>query len=256
MVDQKAPPKKQGDKQGLHGWKAALAVFGCGTLAAFGAFGVVVAILGTFISTFSSGFGSEEQGSDAVDSIAARPTAPRDEFLAEKFDLCEIIDSISAIQLSMTSGSEEPQDESIDGGPPAEDNLVRSGSCGGIVRPESTYTVPWEFEFSYRAVIYSPNEDRDELAQADLQDWVEEIESSGLTIEESGSYPMVDEAHYFYGAPESGVGNFYTVVARKRSGVFMVSLTSEDGASPEEFSYEVMKLEARLDNDLGSMIPR
>ncbi|MFD6949306.1 hypothetical protein A6A08_12860 [Nocardiopsis sp. TSRI0078] len=250
MVEEKAPPKKQG----LHGWKAAAAVFGCGTLAAFGVFGVVVAILGTFVSTLSSGFVSEDQG--PANSVAAQPTAPRDEFLEDKFDLCEIIDSISAIQLSLTSGSEEPEDESIDGGPPSEDDLVRSGECGGIVRPDATYTVPWEFEFSYRAVIYSPDDDRNDLAQADMQAWVEEIESSGITIEESGSYPMVDEAHYFYGIPEGGVGNFYTVVARKRSGVFMVNMISEDGASPGEFSHEVMKLETRLGNDLGTMIPQ
>jgi hypothetical protein len=251
VVDEKAPP----GKQGLHGWKAAAAVFGCGTLAAFGVFGVVVAVLGTFISTLTSGFGPEEQTPSSSGSVAAQPSAPREEFLGDRFDLCEIVDSISAIQLSLTSGSEEPKDESIDGGTPTEDDLVRSGSCGGIVRPDSTYAVPWEFELTYRAVIYSPEDNRDELAQADLEAWVEEIESSGLAIEESGPYPMVDEAHYFYGVPESGEGNFYTVVARKRSGVFMVNMASEDGASAAEFSHEVMKLEARLNNDLGTMIP-
>ncbi|WDZ91848.1 hypothetical protein [Nocardiopsis sp. HUAS JQ3] len=252
MVDQKAPPSKQG----LHGWKAAAAVFGCGTLAAFGVFGVVVALLGTFLSTLTSGFSQEEQTPGGAGSVAAQPTAPREEFLADRFDLCEIVDSISAIQLSLTSGSEEPKDASIDGGPSAEGDLVRSGSCGGVVRPDATYSVPWEFEFTYRAVIYSPEGNRDELAQADLEAWADEIESSGHTIEESGPYSMVDEALYFYGVPENGEGNFYTVVARKRSGVFMVNMTAEDGASAAEFSHEVMKMETRLDNDLGTMIPQ
>jgi hypothetical protein len=251
VVDQKA----SSSKQGLHGWKAAAAVFGCGTVAAFGAFGIVIAVLGTFISTLTSGVGQEEQTPDGAGSVAAQPTAPREEFLEDRFDLCEIVDSISAIQVSLTSGSEEPKDESIDGGPPEEDNLVRSGSCGGIVRPDATYAVPWEFEFAYRAVIYSPEGNRDELAQADLENWADEIESSGYVIEESGTYSMVDEARYFYGVPESGEGKFYTVVARKRSGVFMVNMTAEDGASAAEFSHEVMKLETRLDNDLGTMIP-
>lgn len=251
MAEEKAPPRKQG----LHGWKAAAAVFGCGTLAAFGTFGIVVAILGSLVSTLSSGFDSSDEDPAGGGVVAAQPTAPRNEFLEEKFDLCEIVDSISSIQLSLTSGSKEPKDESIEGGPPSENDLVRSGSCGGIVRPEATHTVPWEFSFSYRAVIYSPDGKRDELAKVDMDSWIEEIEGSGVVIEESGPYSMVDEAHYFYGTPESGAGKYYTVVARKRSGVFMVNMTSEDESSVGEFSNEVMKLESRLDNDLGSMIP-
>ncbi|MES0834942.1 hypothetical protein [Nocardiopsis tropica] len=249
MVDEKAPPAKQG----LHGWRAAAAVFGCGSLAAFGVFGVVVALLGTFLSALSSGVGSE--GRADAGAVAARPSSPREEFLAEDFDLCEIIDSISAIQLSLTSGSEAPRDESIDGGTPAEDDLVRSGECGGIVRPESPYVVPWEFEFTYRAVIYSPEGDRDSLAEADMAEWSAAVEGSGISLEESGSLDMVDEAYYFYGFPEEGSGNAYVVLGRKRSGIFMLNLTAEDGASPAEFSHEVMKLDSRLDNDLGSMIP-
>ncbi|MEE2037828.1 hypothetical protein Q8791_11420 [Nocardiopsis sp. CT-R113] len=249
MVDEKAPPRKQG----LHGWRAAVAVFGCGSLAGLAVFGLVVAIFGTFLSALSSGF--ETEAPPGGGAVAARPSAPRDEFREEDFDLCEIIDSISSIQLSLTSGSESPRDESIGGGPPGSDDLVRSGSCGGIVRPEATYVVPWEFDFTYRAVIYSPEDDRDELAEVDLQDWLADAEGAEFAVEESGRFDMVDEAYYFYGVPESGMGNAFSVLGRKRSGIFMINLTAEDGASVAEFSYEIMKLDSRLDNDLGSMIP-
>ena len=53
------PEEKKPAKKGLHGWKAALAVFGCGSLAAFGIFGVLMFIATTFMNTLASGVDSE-----------------------------------------------------------------------------------------------------------------------------------------------------------------------------------------------------
>ncbi|MGW9347016.1 hypothetical protein [Nocardiopsis flavescens] len=254
MVDEKAPP----EKQGLHGWKAALAVFGCGTLAAFGVFGVVLAIFGTFLSSLSSGIGGSSEGSGSVPVAGARPSAPREEFRAEDFDVCEIVDSITAVQLTFFGSFEGPVDESLAGGAPTDEDLVRSGSCSGTVTPAGAGypSGPWEVDFSYRAIIYSPESDRDLLAGEYLQDITSEIVDSSVSIEESGPYELLDEAQYFYGTPESGVGSYYGVVARKRSAVIQVHLVSADEVEAAAFSNEVKKLETRLDNDLRDLIPR
>ncbi|CAL9442688.1 hypothetical protein SUDANB121_02294 [Nocardiopsis dassonvillei] len=254
MVDEKAPPRKQG----LHGWKAALAVFGCGTLAAFGVFGLVLAVFGTFLSTLSSGFGGSSEGAGSVPAVGAQPSEPREDFRAEDFDVCEIVDSITAIQLTFAEESEGPVDESLAGGSPAGNDLVRSGSCSGSVTPAgSGYpSGPWDVDFSYRAVIYSPEDNRDQLAGEYLQEVASEISISGIAVTESGPYDLLDEAQYFYGVPGSGAGSYYAVVARKRSAVILVEFSSADQVTAAAFSNEVKKLQVRLDNDLRDLIPR
>ncbi|NYH53598.1 hypothetical protein HNR06_003187 [Nocardiopsis arvandica] len=252
MVEEKAPPTKQG----LHGWKAAAAVFGCGTLAAFGVFGIVVAMLGTFVSTLSSGFGDSEQS--AGDSVAgsAQTTSPREEFVAEKFDLCQIsLPSISDVSLVLDKGTEGPVDTSIEGGAPTEDNLVRSDECAGVLHPTATTTTPWEFRFSYRAIIFSPDGDRDELAQADLEQWRDDAESSMSNFQEGGDLDLLDQAYYVYGSSPGG-GAEYTAIARKRSAVLEFSMTSGDSNTPAHFENEVLKFEDHLDLALQNLIPK
>ncbi|MDT0327883.1 hypothetical protein [Nocardiopsis lambiniae] len=254
MVDEKAPPRKQG----LHGWKAALAVFGCGTLAAFGVFGIVLVIFGSFLSALSSGVGVGSQDVGGPGVFGAQPTAPREDFKSDAFELCGIIDSISSIQLSLVGEIEGPSDESISGGPPEDDDLVRSGSCRARVTPNGAPypSGSWSAEISYWAVIYSPEDGRDDLAGGYLEEVASEVGGGGVSIEESGSYDFLDEAQYFYGTPESGSGTFYSVVARKRSGVIVIRLDSDDQVDASAFSSEVQKLHRRLDNDMRDLIPR
>ncbi|WP_370011577.1 hypothetical protein UIS43_22260 [Nocardiopsis sp. LDBS0036] len=251
MVDQKAPP----GKQGLHGWKAAAAVFGCGTLAAFGVFGVVVALLGSFLTTLTSGFGDTEQPPGAAGAGAAETTSPRDEFVADKFDLCRIsLPSISGVSLNLNEDSEGPVDTAIEGGEPSEDSLVRSDECSGVVHPTATTTTPWSFHFSYRAVIFSPDGGRDQLSQGDLEQWRDEAEASLPGFQESENLDFLDQAYYVYGATPNG-GSEYIAIARKRSAVLQFSMVSEDGNTPAHFENEVAKFEDHLDLALQNLIP-
>ncbi|WP_160051631.1 hypothetical protein [Nocardiopsis sp. FR26] len=252
MVEEKAPPQKQG----LHGWKAAAAVFGCGTLAAFGVFGVVVALLGTLLSTLSSGFGGSQQNPDDSSVGAAQTTSPRDEFVSDKFDLCRIsLPSVSSVSLLLDDDGVGPVDTSVEGGEPAEDNLVRSDECSGTLHPTARTTQPWSFHFSYRAVIFSPEGDREDLSQGDLEQWREEAEESLAGFEEGGELDFLDRAHYVYGnSPVGGVE--YIAVARKRSAVLQFSMVSQDENSPIHFESEVKKFENHLDLALQNMIPR
>jgi hypothetical protein len=247
-----ADEKVSTPKRGLHGWKAAAAVFGCGTLAAFGVFGIVVGLLGTFLSTLSGGVDADSPPSN----LAQTSTQPREEFREDIFDFCDIITDISAVNIALTSEVGRPEDTSIEGGEPTDDNLVRSDQCSGIMRPAATSAEPWDFSFAYRAVIYSPEDDREDISQADLEGWREEVESSGMSISESGEISMADEAYFFYGEPPSGNGTAYTVIARKRSAVFRVDMNSPNDISPTVFEGEVLKMDPRLDNDFGQFIPR
>ncbi|WP_285732423.1 hypothetical protein [Nocardiopsis sp. ATB16-24] len=251
MAEEKAPPRKQG----LHGWKAAAAVFGCGTLAAFGTFGIVVVILGSFLSTLSSGF--SDSGNDEVGSVAgaAQTTSPRDEFVSDKFDLCEIsLPAISGVNLLLHDKGEGPVDTSIEGGEPSQENLVRSDECSGVLHPDASTSAPWEFRFSYRAIIFSPKGDRDEISQDDLEKWREGAESYLGSSQESGDLDFLDQAYFFYSAGADG-GADYVVVTRKRSAVLEFSMSSRDGNSPAHFRNELVKFENHLDLALQNMIP-
>ncbi|RKS10783.1 hypothetical protein DFP74_6565 [Nocardiopsis sp. Huas11] len=248
MADEEVATKKKG----LHGWRAAVAVFGCGSLAAFGVFGVVVGLLGTFLSTLADGVDADSPPAE----LAQTSSQPREEFREDIFDFCDIITDISAVSIALTSEVGRPEDTSVDGGDPKDDDLVRSDQCAGIMRPASSSAEPWDFEFSYRAIIYSTDDDREEISASDLEDWRAEVQTSGMSVAEDGEISMADEAYYYYGEPASGPGTRYVVVARKRSAVFTIELNSPNDISPTVFEGEVLKMDARLDNDFGQFIPR
>jgi len=239
-------------KKGLHGWKAALAVFGCGTLAAFGIFGLVVSLLGSLLSTFSDGVEVDDSEVNVAHTVK-----PREDFQEEVFDFCDIILTISSVEVSLTSEVGRIEDSSIDGGEPTDDDLVRSDQCSGILRPSGSPqgAAPWDFQFSYRAIIYSPEDNREEISQEDFQDWVSDAEEGGVELESSGASNMVDESHYIYGTPGSGSGSEYSVIGRKRSAVFRITMSSADDISLDSFMGEARKFDQRLDNDFGQFIP-
>ncbi|MEU0239861.1 hypothetical protein ABZ234_19425 [Nocardiopsis sp. NPDC006198] len=252
MVDEKAPPAKQG----LHGWRAAAAVFGCGSLAAFGVFGVVVALLSTFLSTVSSGIGGPEQSDAEIGAGAAQTTSPRDEFESDKFDLCRIsLPTISGVGLILEDGMDAPVDTAVDGGNPRDGDLVRSGECSGVLNPAASTSTPWEFNFSYRAIIFAPEGSRDEMADAEVDAWRSGAEESVGNFQEGGDLNILDRSYYVYGASVGG-GAEYVAVARKRSAVLEFSMSSADENTPAEFSHEVEKFESHLDIALQNLIPR
>ncbi|MEU1898837.1 hypothetical protein ABZ512_10680 [Nocardiopsis dassonvillei] len=248
MVDQKAPPSKQG----LHGWKAAAAVLGCGSAAAFGLFGVVLVVLSFIANTLSSGVGPSEE----TPAAAAPPPSPRQSFDFDKFDLCnDTLTSIRSLNLTLEESGEGPVDTAIEGGEWNDDNLVRADSCRGTLIPDSSYVEPWEIDFSYRAIIFAPKGERDELAQSDLVEWKEDAEDSDLAISESGSVDFSDESYFVYANPEDGLGSSYSLVARKRSGIFRVDLSSGESTSRAAFENEIRKIVERLDFTLANRIP-
>ena len=240
-------------KNGLHGWKAATAVFGCGTLAAFGVFGVIVGLLSTFLGAVSEGITPNE---DTAVPPATGTVDPREEFKSDTFDLCAIIDSISAANLTLDpSGYPEYIDTSLDGGAPVEDDLVRSGECSGEVRIASAQYEPLGFEFSYESIVYNPDHGKDDISREHLQSWKSEFEESGSQVSRSGKSDFLDDSYFYYGVPADGSGSSYQLFARKRSSVVSISLSSSQEVSDSAYQNAVNKFEPRLDEDLNGFIP-
>ncbi|MEU3016605.1 hypothetical protein ABZ635_04310 [Nocardiopsis sp. NPDC007018] len=240
-------------KKGLHGWKAALAVFGCGTLAAFGVFGVIVGVLGLVLSAASGG----TSGSVGPVPGADQSVKPREEFLEDKFDLCgSTLRTIPDINLTYEHVAGQYQDSSVEGGAPRDGSLVRADSCGGQVTPMGSHLNPWEFEFSYRAIIFSPEGDRDALAEADLADLRAEVEESDLVISDSGAGSLGDESYYYYGAVDGVPGNSYVILVRQRSATYAIHMTSVDDVSVEAFAGEARKFGPQLRITLVNRIPK
>lgn len=254
MADTKEadPKRKEPAKKGLHGWKAAAAIFGAGTIVAFVMFGVIVGVLSLVLSTVSTGF---SVGNDPV-PVADQSVKPREEFLDDKFDLCgRTLPSIRELNLNYDPVMGGYEDSSIDGGDPADGYLVRSDQCGGQVSPMGSYVVPWEFDFSYRAIIFSPEDDRDEIAADDLAELRSEVEMSDLVVTDSGAGDLGDESHYYYGSLADNEEATYVMLVRHRSATYTVRVSSTDDVSLQAFAGEVRKFDPQLRITLGNRIP-
>ena len=248
-TEEKPKKKPARPKKGLHGWKAALTVFGCGTLAAFGVFGIIFSLLGSFLSVLS--FDSGEESAPTT----GQTIEPRETFLDDKFDLCgRTIPSIPELSLNFDSRGEGPVDTSIAGGEPTDDDLVRSDECWGEMFPDAQFFQPWEFRFTYKAVIFSPEGSRNDISRGDVEEWREEVEGQGLDISESGDLSIFDEAYYYYGS-SGGQGTFYKVIARKKSGALIIEMDSSDEMSLGAFEFEAQKFEAQISITLENRIP-
>ncbi|QVJ01056.1 hypothetical protein KGD82_22740 [Nocardiopsis eucommiae] len=255
MADTQEKDAKRGRpaKKGLHGWKAALTVFGCGTFAAFGVFGAIVGVLGLVLGTASSGLAT---GDNPV-PIADQSVKPREEFLDDKFDLCgRTLRTIPDVNLTFEHEIGQYEDTSVSGGSLVDGDLVRSDSCGGQLTPMGSYVVPWEFDFSYRAIIHSPEEDRDDLASRDLVEKRSEIEGSDLRVTDSGPGDLGDESYYYYSSLEEGPESSYVIVVRQRSATYTIRMASTDDVSREAFAGEARKFGPQLRITLVNRIPK
>lgn len=253
MADTKEAESKRREpaKKGLHGWRAALAVFGCGTLAAFGVFGIIVILLSTFISTVSEGVSPGGGGSPPP---VAGTGEPREEFLGDTFDPCRIIDSITTAGFSMEENS-EPMDSAIGGGPSTDDDLVRTGECTGSISLGSGAFNPLDAHFSYRSIIFHPEDGKDDISRSDMESWKSGFEASGRAVDHSGELDMLDEGYYYYADLGDGSGSSYYAVARLRSSVVSFDLTSPDNISATVFEGAVLRFENRLAEDLNGFVP-
>ncbi|MEU0489019.1 hypothetical protein ABZ249_07305 [Nocardiopsis sp. NPDC006139] len=221
MVDEKAPPKKQG----LHGWKAALAVFGCGTLAAFGVFGVLVGIAGAFLDLTSSGIGSEPGDASTSAELIGEPQAsiePGD------IDLCsKNLEASSNLSLARIDGGGNYEDTA------GADEWRISDLCQWELVPDYTVARPWELEYSYEAIVSATGESRVDVASEAYDARVEEISAGFQSVASEGPGDLADRSYFVYGEISPGVTG-YTFLAQTRSAVYEIKIEAESESETGE----------------------
>lgn len=256
------PEEKKPVKKGLHGWKAALAMFGCGSLAAFAVFGTVASILSFFLNTLSSGADSE----DAGDVVPPQDASPESELHPEAINMCEsYFKHVSYLNITdvVSTSFENGQEEDPSLGP--DDLWMVSGDCEFLVNPMYGNSASWEFSFDFDVVIQDPDMDRDERAQTSYEKKVEQFqsESGGSLVMEEHDWTSDDwpgAATSFYDPGEGG-GSNYTVVANTRSAVYVIEFQGDpsqiDGGEIPEFDFERQSrdLVDRVDGRFGVRIP-
>lgn len=243
-------------KKGLHGWKAAVAVFGCGSLAAFGVFGVIVGALSMLISTASSGFAAPEE--EAI--IGAQPAQPREELDPGGMNLCDdYLAHVSDITIEDALGSAH-SDEAMEPSYDADAGRVVSGECHFRVDPHYGTTSLWDFEFRFDAVIYDPGMDRDQVASDEFETKVAGASDEFQSLENEESHDWSEKAQSFYGADEYGTSQ-YLVIAQTRSATYEIRFKgdpsgAEAGEVPEfDFERQAEDLVSRLEGRLSRIIP-
>lgn len=250
------PKRKEPAKKGLHGWKAATAVFGCGTLAAFGVFGVIVGVFSMLISTASSGFSSPEE--EAI--IGAQPAQPREELEPGGMNLCDdYLAHVSDITIEEAIGSTH-SDDAMESSYDSEVGRVVSGECQFMVDPHYGTTSRWSFEFRFDAVIYDPEMNRDQIASKEFEAKVSGAGSEFKSLDNQKFHNWSEEAQSFYGTDDSGTSQ-YLVVAQTRSATYELLFKgdpagAEAGEVPEfDFERQAEDLVKRLEGRLSRVIP-
>ncbi|MFY7068723.1 hypothetical protein ACOQFV_22940 [Nocardiopsis changdeensis] len=255
MVDEKAPPKKQG----LHGWKAALAVFGCGTLAAFGVFGVLVLIVGTFFRATSTGVSGE---ADQV-AGAEQTGTPRDELPAGDLNVCEnYVPNISDVTIRETLSSADRDDAQVEGFQTGERREV-SGECSFSIQPAygvDSQSSQWVMDFSYQALVFDPSGGLDEQAAEVFESEISQAEQESNDSVEIDDHDWAGESRSFYWVSETGESH-YLVVSRTRSAVYTFGFAGDSAdanagaVSKNAFQRQAADVVQRLDNRFFLLIP-
>ncbi|MFL1429316.1 MULTISPECIES: hypothetical protein [unclassified Nocardiopsis] len=255
MVDEKAPP----EKQGLHGWKAALTVFGCGTLAAFGVFGVLALIAGSFLRATSAGVTDEGSQIAGVEQTGT----PRDELPPGDLNVCEnYLPRISDVTIKETFSSVDADDAQVDGFQAGSRREV-TGECSFAIQPSygvNTASALWEMDFSYQAIVFDANADRDGQAEQIFADEISEAEQEYAGPVEVDDHAWAEESRSFYGVGEAGE-NRYSVVSRTRSAVYTFAFAGDvsdvnSGVIPKnDFKRQAEGVVQRLDTRFSLLIP-
>lgn len=225
MVDQKAPPSKQG----LHGWKAAAAVFGCGTLAAFGIFGVLVGLTSLFFNTVSSGI-TPETDSSAEGVVPEQTIKPRDSMPTDSLDLCGgTIPQVNEVSATRTDPGGSYSD-------PGEGETPRTvtDECTWNVIPAGDMSSVWTLDFSYESFV-ADEEGNEASAQAGTRfdEGVSLIDEIALASRSEGSAGVADASHYVHGLTEEGT-TVYAMVVRSGDTVYRMNFeTDRDFPSAE-----------------------
>ncbi|MFI6577032.1 hypothetical protein ACIBFB_14625 [Nocardiopsis sp. NPDC050513] len=252
MADTKEPVRKKG----LHGWRAAAAVFGCGTLAAFGVFGAVIGVLNLLLDTAASGFSSDGEDIPAV----AQSVQPRAELEPGALDLCsDYLPQISDITIASELTAEH-SDEAQDSSFSSEVARTVTGRCTFELTPQFGTVNKWLFGFEFEAVIHDPSQNRDQVASSILQQRLTDVEGEFESIESQGEHDWADASRSFYGENADGVSQ-YVVVSQTRSAVYTIIFTGDpesvDNGAVSEFDFERQAevLAGRLHDRFYRVIP-
>ncbi|OOC52532.1 MULTISPECIES: hypothetical protein [Nocardiopsis] len=255
MVEEKAPPTKQG----LHGWKAAAAVFGCGTLAAFGVFGVLVGGASLFLDFTSSGIAAETGGSG--DLPAEHIGEPRSSLEEGEMNVCEDnLDYLSSINTTRQDGGEDYVDTASGAEPEIEDaeRVVRD-DCLWTIIPSSN-SAPWHFRFSYEAVIDAERGgSAEEVAAIRYEEVRSELSSELANVESEGKTDLGEKSYSVYGTGDQGQ-SVYIALIQTRSAVYQIRFddqvdTSVGTVSENEFRNEARKIADFLGHGFEYWIP-
>ncbi|WP_304453536.1 hypothetical protein [Nocardiopsis sp. YSL2] len=246
MADEKvAAPKK-----GLHGWRAAAAVFGCGTLAAFGVFGVLVLVISTLFDAASSGIeASAETGTGPAEQIGEA----RSSLAAEEMNVCDDnLDPLTTITTTRVDGGEDYVDTETGGEPDIEgaSRVVRD-DCLWTITPSGGST-PWDFEFKYDAIIDAEGgRSPEELASNEFEESRSGLAEGVSEVEAEGSADFGPRSYSVYGSGEQGQ-SVYLLLVQAKSAVYVIRFEDQVEGSVGAVPENTFRTEARkITNFLG-----
>ena len=256
-TEEKPKKKPARPKKGLHGWKAALTVFGCGTLAAFGVFGILIGMASMFL-----GFSSEQESmtspeEDPISGIG-QTAIPRDSTGTGDIDLCgktiHQVDEVHAIR----------QDSGGEYSDPGEGEIPRSviDECQWKIFPALDGASSVRMDFSYEAFITDEaGEEASGLAAEDFEERSSGFDSLDIEELSSGDAGLRSESHYVYGISEQGETT-YALVVRSGGTVYeMIFTAGQENSGSEAISVKLFENErdwivSYIEARLGTVGPR
>ncbi|MEU2943435.1 hypothetical protein ABZ620_20900 [Nocardiopsis alba] len=244
--------REKSAKRGLHGWKAALAVFGCGTLAAFGVFGVIVAVLSFFFGALSSGLNTP---SGAVGDPGQAQGEPIEYLEPGELNLCEQDVQYSHGQSDPGYVSENYEDPALVG--EFEERVV-SDTCSWDIFPAGSSIVEaWDFSYSYEAVVSSVDGESGEIASRRFEELVSDPRVDGDILSE-GDFSGVSSRSYYYYSKNSEGGYEYRLFGQTRGTVYVIKFISPEVngvISEAHFGNEARSVAAMVEPALKVLVP-
>ncbi|GAB3687037.1 hypothetical protein [Nocardiopsis oceani] len=249
--------RKEPAKKGLHGWKAAATIFGCGTLAAFGVFGVFVGVLSLFFSTASSGIPTSDSSVNLPEEGIGESRSDLEE---GQMDVCgENLDPLTTIQVERQDSGDGHLDTTDDGEIEIDGvaRLVKDECLWEIAPHNST---PWDFSFTYEAIIDAESgQHRDEIASVRYEELKSELPAEVHDMESESETPYGEPSYSVYGVGEDGQTVYVTLI-QTRSAVYSIRFEDRPeqalGKTDEsEFTGEARKISNFLANGFEYWIP-
>src|SRR5690606_17304777 len=203
-----------------------LVVFASGTIAAFLVMGLIVGVLRMFVSTVNSGLDGGAQPPEGVGAPQAGD--PLSTVPPGKLNICDrTLKTMSKLSVSRVDDDDDYRDDALEG----EEGGGRtvSDDCEWKLTPEFTSIEPWEFEFTYEAILDSDEGgDRDSAAGEILEEWKSGIPDEFGEVREEGEEDLSDRGYVVYGVPVEGDGHTAMVaLVQTRSAVYKISLSGK-----------------------------